>query len=312
MVLRQPPRAIRWDELVTRARELGWQKPAWFMLALVEEHLGVAAPRPAMQALHDARSEDAAVCRSALEAIFAARVQDSLYRHLAHLLAVRSWRQRAWALGRLLVPSRGQMTNQFGVCAGTPTWRLHLRRWRTKAAGLFRTAGGLLLGRGAHRAELARTRRIQGWLTQPPPRSRGFAFAQVAAGCVALVAIPVFALLVRSMALPRLLARVECAREDAGLHLRVPEATALGRAVNIAAARGPWPAKCLTRSLVLHWLLQRRGILSVLRIGVANADAFRAHAWVECAGVPVNDRADVATFFTPFESLSLARGEAAS
>lgn len=78
---------------------------------------------------------------------------------------------------------------------------------------------------------------------------------------------------------------------------------ALAEAVNIAARHTPFHATCLTRSLLLCWLLRRRGVSSELRIGVnLSAGMLRAHAWVECAGQPVNDRADIADEFRPFTS----------
>lgn len=78
----------------------------------------------------------------------------------------------------------------------------------------------------------------------------------------------------------------------------------LGRAVNIAARLTPFPVTCLTRSLLLGWLLRRHGVVSELRIGVQlKGGALSAHAWVECDGVPVNDRADVAADFPPFDDL---------
>lgn len=84
------------------------------------------------------------------------------------------------------------------------------------------------------------------------------------------------------------------------------EVAGLGRAVNIAARRTPLPATCLTRSLLLVWLLRRQGVDSALRIGVQLREGgFRAHAWVEQGGVPVNDRADVAADFAPFDDLGL-------
>lgn len=84
------------------------------------------------------------------------------------------------------------------------------------------------------------------------------------------------------------------------------EVAGLGHAVNIAARWTPFPATCLTRSLLLVWLLRRQGVDSELRIGVQLREAvFRAHAWVERGGVPVNDRADVAADFAPFDDLGL-------
>ena len=39
---------------------------------------------------------------------------------------------------------------------------------------------------------------------------------------------------------------------------------------------------CLARSLALVWLLRGHGMAADLRIGVTDADAFEAHAWVVC------------------------------
>ena len=78
---------------------------------------------------------------------------------------------------------------------------------------------------------------------------------------------------------------------------------ALAEAVNIAARHTPFHATCLTRSLLLCWLLRRHGVASELRIGVnLSSGTLQAHAWVECAGRPVNDRGDITDMFKPFAS----------
>ena len=74
--------------------------------------------------------------------------------------------------------------------------------------------------------------------------------------------------------------------------------------VNIAARQADIPATCLTRSLLLRWMLQRRGVASQLRIGVRMIQgSLDAHAWVEYAGIPINDRPDVNEQFAPFAEL---------
>jgi hypothetical protein len=90
-------------------------------------------------------------------------------------------------------------------------------------------------------------------------------------------------------------------------------AQALGRArdtarlVQHAARFSPFRATCLTRSLVLWWLLGRQGIPSDLRIGVAKeATRFQAHAWVEYRGVVLNDGDDVGHRFSAFDGLPRA------
>lgn len=80
--------------------------------------------------------------------------------------------------------------------------------------------------------------------------------------------------------------------------------TAFALAVGIKA--GPWWPKCLTRSVALGWLLAKRGIPFEIRIGVllnkGDKAGFAAHAWVEHAGVVLNDRQDIAADFSTFEA----------
>ena len=83
-------------------------------------------------------------------------------------------------------------------------------------------------------------------------------------------------------------------------------ASRVGRSVNRAAA-DPAPAvTCLARSLTAQLLLQRRGIETDLRIGVAPGDRSVAaaplsfHAWAEVGGTPINDARDVATVYAAF------------
>lgn len=77
---------------------------------------------------------------------------------------------------------------------------------------------------------------------------------------------------------------------------------ALGALVGIAGRHLPFPSTCLTRSLLLAWLLNRRGERADLRIGVRmTGGALDAHAWVECDGRPVNDAPDVARRYAAFD-----------
>jgi hypothetical protein len=70
----------------------------------------------------------------------------------------------------------------------------------------------------------------------------------------------------------------------------------IGRASRCYPAR----IRCLHRSLVLHHWLRREGLPSVLRIGVGkDHDLLVAHAWVELAGLVVNDSAAAVSAFTP-------------
>jgi hypothetical protein len=68
----------------------------------------------------------------------------------------------------------------------------------------------------------------------------------------------------------------------------------LGRTVSRTLGVLPADSRCLVRSLVLTSLLARRGIGSILVIGVCSSADFKAHAWVECSGVPLLDAHEAA------------------
>ncbi len=55
--------------------------------------------------------------------------------------------------------------------------------------------------------------------------------------------------------------------------------------ITIADTHGPFPPSCLRCSLALSWWLGGRGVITTLRIGVAqDAGRLRAHAWVDVEG----------------------------
>jgi len=59
---------------------------------------------------------------------------------------------------------------------------------------------------------------------------------------------------------------------------------------------------CLERSLVLCWLLEKRGIGARLCIGARKEEGrFEAHAWVEVDGTVLNDMPMPHLHFAPFE-----------
>ncbi|HVJ67195.1 MAG TPA: lasso peptide biosynthesis B2 protein [Caulifigura sp.] len=81
----------------------------------------------------------------------------------------------------------------------------------------------------------------------------------------------------------------------------------VSQAVKAAARNGIREPNCLRSSLVLNYLLRRRGYDSQLRIGVRReGHKFEAHAWVELHDRVVNDTQDVATRFTPVADLQAA------
>src|SRR3984885_5239219 len=70
-----------------------------------------------------------------------------------------------------------------------------------------------------------------------------------------------------------------------------------------AAARNLFvTTNCLEQSLVLWWLLRRRGIAADLRIGARKEfDRFEAHAWVEADSAVLNDATAEHRHFVPFD-----------
>ena len=73
---------------------------------------------------------------------------------------------------------------------------------------------------------------------------------------------------------------------------------------------GPFRGNCLSRSLVLWYLLQRVGIQSDLQIGVCTEKGqFSAHAWVEFQGHPLNAQEGVRDTYAAFDEAIQPRGD---
>jgi Transglutaminase-like superfamily len=79
-------------------------------------------------------------------------------------------------------------------------------------------------------------------------------------------------------------------------------ALAIARLTEAAARNVFLRTNCLEQSLVLCWLLRRRGIAADLRIGARkDSSGFEAHAWVEQNSQVLNDAAAEHRHFVPFE-----------
>jgi hypothetical protein len=70
------------------------------------------------------------------------------------------------------------------------------------------------------------------------------------------------------------------------------QAGTIGWAVQAAAARTPWHSTCLAQSLAGYVILRRRGVPSVVYLGVAkdSAGEFIAHSWLRCGDLIVTGR----------------------
>ena len=83
-------------------------------------------------------------------------------------------------------------------------------------------------------------------------------------------------------------------------------ARAMARLVLAASRRLPFATTCLHRSVVLWWLLRRRGIPAAIRLGArTESGPFEAHAWVACGGIAVGESpGHLATFQDPASMLN--------
>ena len=121
----------------------------------------------------------------------------------------------------------------------------------------------------------------------------------------AVVMLPTVKLLLRARGYRRtraILERTSRPGRPGGAGEAVPAPVAvLTSSVGTVAAWDPLRSRCLARSLTLWWLARRRGHEVELLMGVAppSAGSLPAHAWVEYAGVPVNDTPDVRTRYAP-------------
>lgn len=113
--------------------------------------------------------------------------------------------------------------------------------------------------------------------------------------------LPLFRLGLWALGLRRFHGTLQRTRSEYRESMTLTEITELGNLVNVAARHTLGHVSCLTRSLLLEWLLLRRGVTCRLHIGVRLAQGVvDAHAWVECEGVPVNDQPDIGTKFASF------------
>ena len=64
----------------------------------------------------------------------------------------------------------------------------------------------------------------------------------------------------------------------------------------------PFKGNCLSQSLCLWWILRGHGINTDLKIGTSKEnEVFKAHAWVELNGTPLNDIISVKEEFNMFK-----------
>ncbi len=84
--------------------------------------------------------------------------------------------------------------------------------------------------------------------------------------------------------------------------VRIETAQEIARIQEAVSRHLTFHVNCLEHSLVLWWLLSRRGIPAGLRIGARKqAGRFEAHAWVELGSLVLNDFGEAHLHFVPFD-----------
>lgn len=82
------------------------------------------------------------------------------------------------------------------------------------------------------------------------------------------------------------------------------QARLAAKMISIAAALGLCRARCLQQSLALWWMMQKEGISTDVFFGVWKDEfGLGAHAWVELAGVVLNESQDVRDKYVAFRSV---------
>ena len=124
----------------------------------------------------------------------------------------------------------------------------------------------------------------------------------------ALVMLPIIALGLRSYGLKKTrstLARFipDNTSQILSEHEAMREVYKVARIVDVASRHGLYRANCLKESLLLWWLLARRGIKSKIHIGVQKESIeLIAHAWVEYRGTPLNNPEQIQHHYSVFKA----------
>jgi hypothetical protein len=101
-------------------------------------------------------------------------------------------------------------------------------------------------------------------------------------------------------ALERTLPRTASQMDDAATKRR---AALTAHMVHAADRHGVLHPSCLANSVTLWWLLGRQGITSRLRIGIRKEGGhLQAHAWVERAGVALNEPEERHRHYSAFDA----------
>ncbi len=129
-LIAHPPRPINWDDLVTRSRELGWDRGVWLMLDLSRMHLGSQVPPSVLDELCPAGGKDRFINFMAMDAIFLnqSKVND-LHINIVRLTEERSLLKRAALFYERIFPASEEIATEFMTSVNSPGFRwLYVKR----------------------------------------------------------------------------------------------------------------------------------------------------------------------------------------
>jgi hypothetical protein len=168
--IKTPPRSIQWEELVTRAQEMGWSRGVWLMLELVREHLGVQPPQAILDALRPDNAEDSSIRKAALEAMFMDQAhKDVMGVEVVKLFSQAHWSDRLAHVWKRLFPAPAYIAGLFQLSihdARLPwiyPW-LYVQRWQRILRDNLPKLLRLATRDPEQRSELERSQTILRWL----------------------------------------------------------------------------------------------------------------------------------------------------
>lgn len=129
-MIAQPPRPINWDDLVTRSRELAWDRGVWLMLDLTRKHLGSPVPKSVLDTLCPAGSDDQFIHSIVMNAIFLDQPKrDKLHINIIRLTEKQSLLKRVTLFYERLFPASEEIATKFMTSVNSPGFRwLYIKR----------------------------------------------------------------------------------------------------------------------------------------------------------------------------------------
>ncbi len=125
------------------------------------------------------------------------------------------------------------------------------------------------------------------------------------------VLIPITEILIRSIGIQNTIAIMCKSDEFLGLdeNDNLNSAKQILQQLMLGVQRTAWKGNCLSRSIVLQRLLSKNNISCKVCVGVRNKPKFKAHAWIEHKGIPLNAGKNVRKKYHVVEDFGSMREE---